>query len=75
MIKKIINFLVGNDGFDLNAIESHLDALEKASDERIAAKEHKLKDLEESINQKKVDIEQLRDKVNRQEKSLKRFEN
>lgn len=41
MLKGIINFLKGNDD-ELNAIDAKLDALEKAADERIAAKEARL---------------------------------
>jgi hypothetical protein len=54
MLKGIINFFKGDDDdLDLDAIDAKLDALEKAADERIAAKEAYLSQLTENVQQKK----------------------
>jgi uncharacterized coiled-coil protein SlyX len=69
MLKGIINFFKGNDD-ELDAIEARLDALEKAADERIAAKEAILKQLNQSCDERQKNIEVLQENVARYQKAI-----
>ena len=70
MFKGIINFLKGDDNLDLNAIEAKLDALEKAAEKRIAAKEAYLSELAENVHQKQQDIGHLKEVKKRYENAV-----
>jgi len=69
MLKGIINFFKDNDN-ELDAIEARLDALEKAADERIAAKEAVLKQLSQSCDERQKNIEVLQENVARYQKAI-----
>jgi uncharacterized coiled-coil protein SlyX len=53
-------------------LSDELDRRIAEADARIAAKEKIFKDLTDSVNKKTVEVERLRDKINRQEKTLKK---
>ncbi len=75
MLKGIINFFKGDDDLDLDAIDAKLDALEKAADERIAAKEAYLKQLTENIEQKQQQVNELKQVVKQYDNTLNRRNN
>jgi uncharacterized coiled-coil protein SlyX len=71
MLRRLIKALTeGNNHFS-----KELDARIAAADTRIAAKEKILNDLKESVAAKEAEVARLRDKINRQEQTLKRNEN
>ena len=60
---------------DSDPVSDELDRRIAAADARIAAKEQILKDLTDSVSEKKAEVEALKDRVKRSEKTLKREEN
>ena len=56
-------------------ISEELDRRIAAADARIAAKEQILSNLQQSVDEKKAEVQVLKDRVNRMEKTLKRGEN
>jgi uncharacterized coiled-coil protein SlyX len=74
MLKGIINFFKGSDD-ELEAIDARLDALEKASGERIAAKEAYLAKLTKNVQQKQQEVNQLKEVVKRYENAVNRMNN
>jgi hypothetical protein len=76
MFKAIINFFNGNDNnLDLDAIDAKVDALQKAADERIAAKETCLAQITEGVQQKQQEVNQLKEVVKRYENTVNRTNN
>jgi uncharacterized protein YlxW (UPF0749 family) len=56
-------------------VASLLDALEKAADERIAAKEAYLAQLTENVQQKQQEVNRLKEVVKRYENAVNRMNN
>ncbi len=75
MLKGIINFFKGDDDLDLDAIDGKLDALEKAADKRIAAKEAYLKQLTENVEQKQQQVNELKQVIKQYDNTLNRRNN
>lgn len=71
MLKGITNFFKSNDDdLDLDAIDAKLDALEKAADERIAAKEARLKELTKNCDKTRRNLEAAAQEVIRVKTNL-----